>query len=92
VADRLAEAGARLFAFTRLDPSQGKSARTTNAIDRLNEESRRRIKTRTVLPCAETVPVPLWPLLASGPIRMRKVDGCETLFQPIAPMPVELAA
>ena len=52
VADSLEEAGDRLFAFTRLDPSQWKSARTTNAIERLNEKFRRRIKTQTVLPCA----------------------------------------
>lgn len=66
VADSLAEAGYRLFAFTRLGPSQWKSARTTNAIERLNEELRRRIKTQTVLPCDETVPMPHWALLASG--------------------------
>ena len=57
VADSLEEAGDRLFTFTRLAPSQWKSARTTNAIERLNEEFRRRIKTQTVLPCAETVPM-----------------------------------
>ena len=38
VADSLEEAGDRLFTFTRLDPSQWKSARTTNAIERLNGE------------------------------------------------------
>jgi hypothetical protein len=58
----------RLFTFTRLDPSQWKSARTTNAIERLNEEFRRRVKTQTVLPCAETVPMLLWALMASGQI------------------------
>ncbi len=92
VADSLEEAGDRLFSFTRLDPSQWKSARTTNAIERLNEEFRRRIKTQTVLPCAETVPMLLWALLASGQIQMRKVDGWETLSQPITPMPLDLAA
>ena len=92
VADSLEEAGDRLFTFTRLDPSQWKSARTTNAIERLNGEFRRRIKTQTVLPCAETVPMLLWALLASGQIQMRKVDGWETLSQPIEPMPLDLAA
>ena len=92
VADSLVEAGDRLFTFTRLDPSQWKSARTTNAIERLNGEFRRRIKTQTVLPCAETVPMMLWALLASGQIQMRKVDGWETLSQPIEPMPLDLAA
>lgn len=92
VADSLEEAGERLFTFTRLDPSQWKSARTTNAIERLNEEFRRRIKTQTVLPCAETVPMLLWALLASGQIQMRKVGGWETLSQPIEPIALDLAA
>ena len=92
VADSLEEAGDRLFTFTRLDPSQWKSARTTNAIERLNGEFRRRVKTQTVLPCAETVPMLLWALLASGQIQMRKVDGWETLSNPLEPMPLDLAA
>lgn len=92
VADSLEEAGDRLFTFTRLVPSQRKSARTTNAVERLNEEFRRRIKTQTVLPCAETVPMLLWALMASGQIQMRKVDGWETLPQPIAPISLDLAA
>ena len=53
---------------------------------------RRRIKTQTVLPCAETVPMLLWALLASGQIQMRKVDGWETLSQPLEPMLLDLAA
>lgn len=92
VADSLEEAGDRLFTFTRLDPAQWKAARTTNAIERLNGEFRRRIKTQTVLPCAETVPMLLWALLASGQITMRKVDGWQTLDKAIAPMPLDLAA
>src|SRR4030081_2824946 len=39
VADSLEEAGGRLFAFTRLPPTQWRSARTTNAIERLHEDS-----------------------------------------------------
>src|SRR5207302_1540676 len=54
VADSLEEAGDRLFTFTRLPADQWKSARTTNAIERLHEEFKRRIKTQTVLPSAET--------------------------------------
>ncbi|MFN4102186.1 MAG: IS256 family transposase [Pararhodobacter sp.] len=92
VADSLEEAGERLFTFTSLPPEQWKSARTTNAIERLNEEFRRRIKTQAVLPCAETVPMLFWALLASGQIQMRKVDGWKTLGQPIAPMPLDQAA
>lgn len=92
VADSLEEAGDRLFTFTRLNPAQWKAARTTNAIERLNEEFRRRIKTQTVLPSAETVPMLLWALLASGQITMCKVDGWQTLAQPIEPMTLDLVA
>ena len=75
VADSLEEAGDSLFAFARLPPSQWRSARTTNAIERLHEEFKRRIKTQTVLPSADTAAMLFWALLASGQINMRKVDG-----------------
>jgi putative transposase len=92
VADSLEEAGDRLFTFTRLPPSQWKSARTTNAIERLHEEFKRRIKTQTVLPSAETAAMLFWALLASGQITMRKVDGWQTLTQKLADKPIDLAA
>jgi transposase-like protein len=79
VADSLQEAGERLFTFTRLPPSQWRSIRTTNAIERLHEEFKRRIKTQTVLPSADTAAMLFWALLASGQINMRKVDGWQTL-------------
>jgi len=79
VAESLEEAGDRLFTFTRLPPSQWRSARTTNAIERLHEEFKRRIKTQTVLPSADTAAMLFWALLASGQINMRKVDGWQTL-------------
>ena len=83
VADSLEEGGDRLFTFTRLPPSQWRSARTTNAIERLHEEFKRRIKTQTVLPSADTAAMLFWALLASGQISMRKVDGWKTLSTPI---------
>jgi putative transposase len=92
VADSLEEAGDRLFTFTRLPRSQWKSARTTNAIERLHEEFKRRIKTQTVLPSAETAAMLFWALLAAGQITMRKVDGWETLTQRLADKPIDLAA
>lgn len=45
-----------------------------------------------MLPCAETVPMLLWALMASGQIQMRKVDGWETHSQPIAPITLDQAA
>jgi transposase-like protein len=92
VADSLEEAGEALFAFTRLPSSQWKSARTTNAIERLHEEFKRRIKTQTVLPSAETAAMLFWALLASGQISMRKVDGWQSLGQPPAKSMIDLAA
>ena len=92
VADSLEEARERLFAFTRLSPSQWKSARTTNAVERLHEEFKRRIKTQTVLPSAETAAMLFWALLASGQITMRKVDGWQSLDQPLAEPAIDRAA
>jgi transposase-like protein len=92
VADSLGEAGERLFTFTRLPPSQWKSARTTNAIERLHGEFKRRIKTQTVLPSTETAAMPFWALLASGQITMRRVDGWPTLAEPPSDHAIDLAA
>ena len=58
--------------------------RTTNAIERLHEEFKRRIKTQCLLPCAETAAMLFWALLASGQITLRRVDGWQTLAHPPA--------
>jgi putative transposase len=92
VADSLDEASDQLFAFARLPPSQWRSARTTNAIERLHEEFKRRIKTQTVLPSADTAAMLFWALLASGQINMRKVDGWQTLATKPIDQPIDLAA
>ena len=92
VADSLEEAGDRLFTFARLPPNQWRSARTTNAIERLHEEFKRRIKTQTVLPSADTAAMLFWALLASGQINMRKIDGWQTLATKPIDQPIDLAA
>jgi transposase-like protein len=92
VADSLQEAGDRLFTFTRLPLGQWRSARTTNAIERLHEEFKRRIKTQTVLPSADTAAMLFWGLLASGQISMRKIDGWHTLATKLIDQPIDLAA
>src|SRR6266487_2814605 len=92
VADSLEEAGDRVFTFTRLPLGQWRSARTTNAIERLHEEFKRRIKTQTVLPSADTAAMLFWALLASGQINMRKVDGWQTLATKPIDQPIDLAA
>jgi transposase-like protein len=84
--------------YTRTDVPAGRAGTAilipvTNAIERLHEEFKRRIKTQTVLPSAETAAMLFWALLASGQITMRKVDGWQTLAEKPAPaVPLELAA
>lgn len=90
VAKSLEEAGLRLFTFLRYPPEQWRSLRTTNAIERLHEEFKRRIKTQCLLPCAETAAMLFWALLASGQITMRRVDGWPTLER--SPTDLDLAA
>ncbi len=59
----------------------------------IEKEFKRRIKTQTVLPSAETAAMLFWALLASGQITMRKVNGWQTLGEKLtAPVPVDLAA
>jgi putative transposase len=90
VAESLEEAGERLFTFLRYPPEQWRSLRTTNAIERLHEEFKRRIKTQCLLPCAETAAMLFWALLASGQITLRRVDGWPTLDR--SPTDLDLAA
>jgi putative transposase len=92
VADSLEEAGEELFTFLRFPEEQWRSIRTTNAIERLHEEFKRRIKTQCLLPCAETACMLFWALLASGQITMRKVDGWPSLHVPLAKPALDLAA
>jgi putative transposase len=92
VAISLEEAGDKLFTFTRFPTSQWKSIRTSNAIERLHEEFKRRIKTQTVLPSAETAAMLFWALLASGQITMRKIDGWESLTERPCNQSIDLAA
>jgi transposase-like protein len=77
----LEEAGEELLTFYRFANSQWKSLRTTNAIERLNGEFRRRVKTQSSLPDAHTAERLLFGLLISGQIQMRRIDGWQDLKQ-----------
>ena len=54
---------------------QWKTLRTTNVIERLHEEFRRRVKTQGSLPTEDAALVLLFGLVASGQIRLRRLDG-----------------
>jgi transposase-like protein len=75
VVESLDEAGEHLFTFTKFPSSQWKALRTTNAIERINEEFRRRTKTQASLPGEEAVLLLMYGLLRSGHIRLRRMVG-----------------
>ena len=77
----LEEAGEELLTFYRFPKSQWKSLRTTNVIERLNGEFRRRVKTQGSLPDAKAAELLLFGLLISGQIHMRRIDGGRDLKQ-----------
>jgi transposase-like protein len=79
VVESLEEAGEELLTFYRFPASQWKGLRSTNAIERLNEEFRRRVKTQGSLPTAQAAELLLFGLILSGQIRMRRIDGWRDL-------------
>jgi transposase-like protein len=79
VAKSFEEAGDALFTFLGFPPAQWRALRTTNALERINEEFRRRTKTQAMLPSADAVLLLLFGLLLSGQIRTRKMDGWQEL-------------
>ena len=76
------EAGDELFTFTSFPSSQWKALRTTNALERINEEFRRRTKTQASLPNEEAVLFLLFGLLRSGQITLRRLVGWQDLTTP----------
>jgi len=83
----LDEGGDELLTFYRFPEQQWKTIRTTNVIERLNGEFRRRVKTQASLPTEDAAVVLLFSLVASGQIKLRKLDG----FEKMAPMLVAAA-
>lgn len=81
VAASLEEGGPELLTFYSFPKSQWKSLRTTNVIERLNGEFRRRVKTQGSLPDAQAAERLLFGLLISGQIHMRRIDGWRELKQ-----------
>jgi transposase-like protein len=73
------EAGDELFTFTAFPVAQWKALRTTNALERINEEFRRRTKTQASLPNEEAVLLLLFGLLRSGQIKLRRLVGWQEL-------------
>jgi transposase-like protein len=79
VASSFEEAGDELFTFLGFPTSQWRALRTTNALERINEEFRRRTKTQASLPSSDAVVLLLFGLLRSGAVKLRTIDGAEDM-------------
>ncbi|HEY6358717.1 MAG TPA: IS256 family transposase [Vicinamibacterales bacterium] len=75
VVECVEDAGDQLFTFLQFPQAQWKALRTTNALERINEEFRRRTKTQASLPSQDAVLLLLFGLLSTGLIKLRKLDG-----------------
>ena len=75
VATSLEEAGLELLAFYDFPKATWKSIRTTNTIETLNREFRRRTKTQASFSTEDAALTVLYGLVAFGQIQLRKIDG-----------------
>ena len=85
VVTSLREGGAELLTFFRFPKAQWKTLRTTNTIERLHEEFRRRVKTQGSMPSEDAALVLLFSLVASGQIRLRRIDGWQKIAAVLSP-------
>ncbi len=79
VAKSLLEAGGELLTYFSFPKAMRKSLRSTNSLENLNREFRRRTKTQASFPNEDAAVTLLYGLIAFGQIRMRKIDGHRTL-------------
>ncbi len=75
VARSLEEAGDELMTFYEFPKSMWRSLRTTNPLENLNREFRRRTKTQSSFSTEDAAITLLYGLVAFGQIRMHKIDG-----------------
>ena len=79
VARSLEEAGQDLLTFYELPKALRRSMRTTNALENLNREFRRRTKTQGSFSTEAAGLTLLWGLVAFGQIKMRRINGFQEL-------------
>jgi putative transposase len=75
VVGSLEEAGENLLTFYRFPDSQWRSLRTTNAIERMQLEFRRRVKTQAALPNEGAVLRVFFGLWISGQMKLHRING-----------------
>ena len=79
VAKSLEEAGLELLTFYDFPKAMWKSLRTTNTLENLNREFRRRTKTQASFSTEDAALILLYGLVAFGQIQLRKIDGHQQL-------------
>ena len=77
----LDEAGPQLTSYTAFPVALWKGLRSTNIIERVFGEFRRRLKVQGALPTPEAVLIVMWGTLATGAIQLRRVPGYRTIAQ-----------
>ena len=77
----LEEAGNQLLTLYEFPRATWKSIRTTNALENLNREFRRRTKTQASFSSEESAVALLFGLIASGQIQLRRIDGYQRLSE-----------
>ena len=83
----LREGGDELLTFFRFPKAQWKTLRTTNVIERLHEEFRRRLKTQGSLPSEDAALVLLFSLVASRQIKLRRIDSWRNIAAVVSQHP-----
>ena len=80
----LEEAGEQLLTFYEFPQAMWKSLRTTNAVENLNREFRRRTKTQASFSSEESAVALLFGLVAAGHIKFRRIVGYQHLHELLA--------
>jgi len=84
VVNSLLEAGDELLTYFSFPRSQWKSLLTTNSIERLQQEFRRRVKTQASFPTERSVLHLFVAIYESGQIRLRRIDGWQGIAKALA--------
>jgi len=85
VARSLEEAGEPLLTFTAFPKPMWRALRTTNSLENLNREFRRRTKTQASFSTEDAGVTLLFGLVAFGQIKLRKIDGHDHVAKLLTP-------
>ena len=85
MARSLEEAGESLLTFYTSPKAVWRALRTTNSLENLNREFRRRTKTQASFSTEAAAVTLLYGLVAFGQIQMRKIDGHRHVSELLAP-------